>query len=274
MSVHRAGDSNDFLFEGSFDITELSSWPQTLNDEVKAALDAGQKIGGVNARISGSAVVLGGTCEENAFSIGASAFLDYVSIDLVTFSDAWMPFDLRGCSQPAVHERNAPRLSAALRDLSEVLDTETDPDDPTYFGKPTETGVENYFEEDGSASDVWGSFEIPYRNRVFRHEPRFTPGYKRSADGVVQYVPVRGWHGVLGYLWASDAENAASFEPRDDADEDGYKDGLAWLDRLGNAYDRGLSPSHALAELAGLSEGDSPDLLDLASLREKASGTH
>ncbi|MBT2399445.1 hypothetical protein J7E89_26655 [Streptomyces sp. ISL-100] len=78
-------------------------------------------------------------------------------------------------------------------------------------------------------------------------------------------------HGVLGYLWASDAEEAASFEPRDDALEEGYKTGLLWLDRLHSAYSRGLSPSRALTELAGSTGADRPGSMDLASLRELAS---
>lgn len=57
-----------------------------------------------------------------------------------------------GCVQP--------RLAAALKEFSEILDSETDPEDPTYFGTPTETGVDNYFEPDGSPSDVWSRYEI------------------------------------------------------------------------------------------------------------------
>ncbi|MEU0838034.1 hypothetical protein ABZ370_00980 [Streptomyces sp. NPDC005962] len=103
---------------------------------------------------------------------------------------------------------------------------------------------------------------------MFMHAPGFDLiGYKRDADGEVQYVPVRSEHQVLGYLWASDAENAASFEPRDVGNEDVHKEGLKWLDRLRSAYDRGLSPSQALAELADLSEADEPGTCDLVSLR-------
>ncbi|MFF5707222.1 hypothetical protein ACFY7H_32745 [Streptomyces sp. NPDC012794] len=46
---------------------------------------------------------------------------------------------------------------------------------------------------------------------------------------------------VLGCLWASDAEGAASFVPRDAADLDAYRAGLVWPDRLQVAYDRRLS---------------------------------
>ncbi|OKK12182.1 hypothetical protein AMK09_31480 [Streptomyces sp. CB02488] len=77
-----------------------------------------------------------------------------------------------------------------------------------------------------------------------------------------------GEHGVLGYLWASDTENAASFEPRDVGDEETYRSGLLWLDRLRLAQDRGLSPSQALTELAGTLEKPGISVLDLAYLRE------
>ncbi|WP_432587657.1 hypothetical protein ABVG11_20175 [Streptomyces sp. HD1123-B1] len=273
VSVHEAGDSNSHLFKKEFVVDEPSppaEVAQQLATRVEAALRPGE-VGGVDARVNSPGVVLTGEAdprEERVCRLGVSAFLDYLTVDLVTSSDAWMPYDLKGRPQPAVYAANAPRLSATLRDLSEALDMETDPDDPTYFGKPTEFGVENHFDDDGTASDVWSSFEVLNRYDAFTHTPGFGRiGYKRNADGEVQYVPVRNERQVLGYLWASDAENAASFEPRDVGDDDVYKEGLKWLDRLRSAHDRGLSPSQALAELADLSEDDEPGTCDLASLR-------
>ncbi|MER7107133.1 hypothetical protein [Streptomyces sp. NPDC000229] len=277
LSVSESGKSNVQLFRGDLALSAGQHPGEALErfaQEVRAALRPGE-IGSVDASVDCVGLVAGPAGEhhqENLFLLGASAFADFVTVELVTFSDGWMAYDLKGRAQPGVHQANAPRLSAGLRDLAEALGTETDPEDPTYFGKPTETGVENFFGSDGSASDVWSSFEVPYRNRVFHHAPEFEAAYKRSADGEVRYVPVRGEHGVLGYLWASDVENAASFEPRDDAGEEGYKTGLMWLDRLRSAYARDLSPLQALAELADLSEGDSPRTCDLVALRELASG--
>ncbi|WP_432035670.1 hypothetical protein [Streptomyces cucumeris] len=272
MSVHEAGDSNSHLFKEEFVVDEPSppaEVAQQLATRVEAALRPGE-VGGVDARVNSPGVVLTGEAdphEERVCRLGVSAFLDYLTVDLVTSSDAWMPYDLKGRPQPAVYAANAPRLSATLRDLSEALDMETDPDDPTYFGKPTETGVENYFDDD-TASDVWSSFEIPHRSRVFSHAPGFGHiGYKRTVDGAVKYVAVQGECGVIGYLWASDAENAASFEPRDHADDEAYRAGLVWLDRLRSAHDRGLSPSQALGELADLSGDNEPGVRDLAWLR-------
>ncbi|WP_327367525.1 hypothetical protein [Streptomyces sp. NBC_01217] len=278
VSVHEAGKSNSDLFQGDLkpDATSPSSdIAQRLAGQVEAALRPGN-IGSVSAHVKSGGLIISGdnhVREEGLFLLGASALLDYVSTSLVTFSDAWMQYDLKGRAQPAVHAANAPGLAAALRDLSEALDSETDPDDPTYFGKPTETGIENRFDRDGTASDVWGSFEILYRYNKFTHAPGFGRiGYARSADGEVQYVPVRGEHGLLGYLWASDAENAASFEPRDIGDEESYAAGLLWLDRLRSTHDRGLSPSQALAELANLTDDNRPKTLSLPMLRELASG--
>lgn len=276
LTIHEAGKSNSHLFQGGLEFKNASLSPdlaQQLADQTKAALGPGE-IGSVYATAKSLSVLVNGdgrSQEEGVFLLGASAVLDYVSTDVVTFSDAWMPYDLKGRAQPAIHSANAPRLSAALQDLSEALHAEIDPDDPTHFGKPTDFGVENYLDGDGVASDVWSSFEVPYRYSTFTHAPGFGRiGYKRSANGPVQYAPVRGKHGVLGYLWASDTEKAASFEPGDVGDDEVYTSGLMWLDRLRAAYDRGLTPGEALAELANLSESTRINTLPLAALRNLA----
>ncbi|MFD9413369.1 hypothetical protein ACFWC9_01385 [Streptomyces goshikiensis] len=194
---------------------------------------------------------VGAEAVEGLFALTAVVSEGYFHVGLTTFCDAWMPFDLRGRAQEAVFAANRPRLATALAEIAEELDVEIDPEDATWLGIPTESGVENHYKDDGSASDVWGSFEIPYRNGIFSQTPKFTAGYGRQASGPVRYVPVVGSAEVLGYLWASDAEDAASFEPRDAADLDGYRAGLVWLDRLREAYGRGLSPTAALVELGG-----------------------
>ncbi|MEV7717368.1 hypothetical protein [Streptomyces sp. NPDC088184] len=227
---------------------------RALAKEIKTNLTAGEIEGVELLALCDGLVEFGSdmVASEGMFALAVDISEDYFNTGLTTFSDAWMPFDLRGREQEEVFSRNHPRLSAALADLSEALDLEIDPDDPTWFGTPTETGVENHFEDDGSPSDVWGRFEIPYRNEIFSQTPRFKPAYRRVASGRVLYFPVHGQDGVLGYLWASDAEGAASFEARDAADPDGYRAGLVWVDRLQAAYERGLSPVAALVELRGL----------------------
>ncbi|MFI5676381.1 hypothetical protein [Streptomyces cellulosae] len=288
VSVTETGNSRTHLFKGEFTVSpDAASRSETvtrLADRVRAGMRTGE-VGSVDADMACTGFVEEPPREaqqEELFLLSASSFADFVTVALSTRTDAWMPYDLRGRAQPAVYKANAPRLAAALGELSERLGSETDPDDPTYFGRPTETGVENFCESDGTASDVWGSFEIPRRNQIFSRTPRFRDdGYQRSAEGEVLYFPVHDAQGrVLGFLWASDAEGAASFEPRVDADEAGYRAGLLWLDRLNAAFQRDLSPSAALAEASnfpgetGSGQVDSaarPRSADLIELREKAS---
>ncbi|MEU0196827.1 MULTISPECIES: hypothetical protein [unclassified Streptomyces] len=267
VSVSEARKSNSLLFKGELTLAAhtLGEWNAAeaaipLVDQVKAELRA-DEIGSVDAgaKCSGDIVTGAGgevVRQENLFRLGASSFADFVTVELVTHTDVWLPYDLKGRHQQEIYTANGPRLAAVLSDLSEVLASETDPDDPTYFAKPTERGAENYFNTDGSASDVWSSFEVPTRYDIFTHAPGFGRiGYGRTTDGEVRYVPVHGSQGeLLGYLWASDADNAASFEPRDVGDNASYHAGLAWLERLRSAHDRGLSPSAALAELSAMSD--------------------
>lgn len=286
ISVTEAGNSNSYLFDGHFLLPGNQGFgPSTavrLADEVREGLRPG-RVGSVDTFVACTGVLIteeGEASQDSLFQLGASAFADFVTVNLTTSSDAWMPCDLKGRPQPGVYKGNARRLAAVLHELAEVLGSETDPDDPTYFGRPTEQGVENLHDTDGQVPDLWRGREIPYRNRVFRFAPPFAEGYRRSVDGEVLYVPVRGAAGqVLGYLWASDAHDAASFEPRDDSEEDGYKAGLVWLDRLRSAHDRGFSPSVALTELSRLPDESGsgrvdtearPHAVDLMTLREWA----
>ncbi|MBC2869454.1 hypothetical protein [Streptomyces mexicanus] len=263
ISVAEAGKSNSFLFQEEF---RVGSWHPNgvaqLVDRVRGRLRTGE-IGSVDGYVECAGMVMVGSGDEEVqqeslFRLSASSFADFVSVELSANSDVWLAYDLEGRPQQKVYAANAPRLSALLCDLSQSLGVETDPDDPTYFAKPTQTGVENYFDSDGKASDVWRSFEVPTRYDVFTHAPGFGKiGYQRAARGEVRCVAVRDQQGeLLGHLWASDSENAASFEPQDVSDDATYRAGLVWLDRLRSAHDRGLSPCEALAELGDLPDGE------------------
>ncbi|MGW1643231.1 hypothetical protein [Streptomyces lavendulae] len=276
LAVPEWGSPQNYLFKGDLTLPAERKEEQTaelLARQIRQAVRPG-RIGSIDAQAICSGMRDGETTglETGMFLLGASAFDGFVTIELITYSDIWMSHNLKGHPQPTLRDANAPRLSAALLELAEVLDSETDPEEPTYFGKATETGVENFFGSDGRASDVWASYEIPYRKRAFRNAPAFDAVYKRSANGPVQCIPVSNSHEVvLGYAWASDGEGAASFEPRDAVGEEGIKAGHLWLERLNAAYARGLSPSQALAELTGRMTDDAPWTLDLTSLRELAS---
>ncbi len=270
LTISEAGTPAGTLFQG--ELTAARS-AEELAHEVRAVMRPG-RIGSVDAR----SALVGALCGvgeanrvEGLLDLSASADVNFSTVELVTYSDAWMPFDLKGREQPAVHEANAPRLAAVLAELTEVLGSEMDPEDPTYFGTPTETGVVPHVDQDGTPSDSWSRHEIPRRYDVFTHSPGFGHiGYRRSVTGDVRYVPVTDDRGVLGYLWASEVESAASFEPLDLDDDERYRAALAWLDRLRSAYDRGQSAFQALTELTGYSPEDAEGPMDLAALRARA----
>lgn len=58
------------------------------------------------------------------------------------------------------------------------------------------------------------------------------------------------FHRAIGYLWASDNDHAAGYEPRTPAGDVALDAGKEWLTRLSDAKQRGLSPSEALRELS------------------------
>ncbi|MGJ5762887.1 hypothetical protein [Streptomyces galbus] len=284
VSVHEAGERNSYLFRGEIELRAVGSPLETAQEaaqRVHEAMSPGET-GSVYAHIDGPGDVALGDAyrsEPGLFRLGGSALLGYVGVDLVTRTDFWLPYDLKGRPQPQVHAANAPRLSAALRDLAEALDSDTDPDDPTSFARPNETGAENFLGEDGNALDVWSSCELPARYDVFTHAPGFDRiGYRRTAEAEVTCVPIRSDDGTLfGHLWASEPENAASFEPEDIDDERTYHAGLLWLDRLRAAHDRGLSPAEALTELsvhrpdpdAGCADASGTHITVLRELRDQ-----
>jgi hypothetical protein len=165
VNVPKAGKPRDTLFDGEFIVDSVHRPEEVssrLAQEVQANRRAGE-IGSVDATVDCTGII-GGAEQEiiqtELFLLGTHAYRDYVTTDLITFSDVWMLYDLKGRLQPSIYAVNQPRLATALQDLSVVLDSETDPEDPTYFGRPTETGIDNLFEPDGSPSDVWSRYEI------------------------------------------------------------------------------------------------------------------
>ncbi|MFJ9076501.1 hypothetical protein ACIRO3_14755 [Streptomyces sp. NPDC102278] len=267
LTVSEAGTPAGVLFQGELTATRPT---EELAGEVRSAMRLG-RIGSVDARSTLIGSLFNGEEElrtEGLFDLNASADVNFAAVELVTYSDAWMPFDLRGRAQAAVYEANAPRLELVLAELTNVLGSEMDPEDPTYFGTPTETGVVPHTDQDGTPSDSWSRYELPRRYDVFTHAPGFgNIGYRRSVTGDVRYVPVTDDRGVLGYLWASETEPAASFEPLDLDDGERYRAALTWLDRLRSAYEQGRSPCQALTELTGRSLEDTEGPLDLVALR-------
>lgn len=81
--------------------------------------------------------------------------------------------------------------------------------------------------------------------------------YEVLADGAIRYLPVTLGRKLLGYLWASDAENAAYFVERTAAGLDATLAMGPWIWRLREAKEEGLSPLQALRRWVG--EPEDPD---------------
>ncbi len=95
-------------------------------------------------------------------------------------------------------------------------------------------------------------------NRRFDEDVHFNlvspgpPRYQNYTDRPVRYFTVVDKEGgaVLGYVWASDEDEAAAYEPRQAAGPRAMNEGSFWIRRLRNAKERGLRPSQALAEFS------------------------
>ncbi|MGW2647749.1 hypothetical protein ACWC2T_23165 [Streptomyces sp. NPDC001393] len=77
-----------------------------------------------------------------------------LSAEVSVFHDIWGPFDFHGTPHPEVHQRNAPRLAAALKDLETLLGVMAEPGEPTYFGRAEGYGVGEPEVEDGRGPDL------------------------------------------------------------------------------------------------------------------------
>ncbi|WP_234401565.1 hypothetical protein [Thermobifida halotolerans] len=75
-------------------------------------------------------------------------------------------------------------------------------------------------------------------------------GFVSTAEGPVRYVRVARSGEILGYLWYSDTEHAAAFEPRRTGGDAPYNAAVAWTDELRRLHRSGLTPSQAAARLA------------------------
>ncbi|WP_395293969.1 hypothetical protein ACF9IK_10525 [Kitasatospora hibisci] len=80
--------------------------------------------------------------------------------------------------------------------------------------------------------------------------------YAFRTEKPVEYVAVASDStGILGYLWACDADDAAGWVDRPAAGAVAMNSGSYWYGKLREAKARGLLPSLALAELSADTEG-------------------
>jgi hypothetical protein len=77
------------------------------------------------------------------------------------------------------------------------------------------------------------------------------PRYGNETDKPVEYVAVANEEsGLIGYIWVNDADDAASWVERPDADPDSFEGAALWFDLLRHYKAQGLPPSQALARIA------------------------
>lgn len=172
---------------------------------------------------------------------------DLVVVTLETYSDAWLTMDTREREQPTIHAENAPRLTAALQAVSDLLGGDPEPGDPNRHATPTPTGFEDLTAEGPAYTDSWGTFEVPTRSRrLLSPLPKTENAYEDITDHPVRYFTVRRDDRTLGYVWASTGDNAAGYEPRTAAGDDAFEVGAGWVLRLREAHGRGLGSLEAL----------------------------
>ncbi len=184
-----------------------------------------------------------------------------VLLALATYADAWLTLDLRERPQPEVAAENAPRLATALKRISELTGSETEPGDPTRHARPTAEGFGDLLAEGAEYDDSWGTFEVPGRwKRLMALVPGSAEGqdYESSTEHPVRYARVRRGERVLGFLWASVGDAAAGYEPRNAAGDAAFAAGVPWLLRLRSLRARGFGAPEALEELLGDRE-DGPE---------------
>lgn len=190
------------------------------------------------------------------------------TVTLHTFSDAWLSHDLRGHKQVAVQRENAPRLRSALSGISRLTQSETVPADPRTYGVPTADGFEDFPDDDADLLDFWHMLEVPRRTRWFLQQlPTGVEHFEVTTESPVNAVQVAAGNQVVGYIWASERDDAAGYEPRTAAGDIALEAGKEWLTRLSIAKGRGLSPSEALRELSSSPGTPSSGMVVPGSLR-------
>ncbi|WP_328391474.1 hypothetical protein [Nocardia sp. NBC_00416] len=125
-------------------------------------------------------------------------------------------------------------VEAEVRSLAELYEL-TNPGGPPPPGVMIQDGLY----PDGTPADRsqgWGSLGGYTR-----------PMYPTFTDAAVRYVPVTAGGAVLGYLWASTAEDAAAYLPSEQAGKPGLVAAGWWRGRLGDWYESELAPTAALA---------------------------
>ncbi|MFK4098826.1 type VII secretion system-associated protein [Streptomyces sp. NPDC019531] len=96
------------------------------------------------------------------------------------------------------------------------------------------------------------SEERPFSRLADDLQVRLTGGvddYPERANGPVRYVVVANMEGILGALYASDAEGAVGYVVRPELGHEASNCSSFWIRLMRSARARGLAPTEALAEM-------------------------
>ena len=91
--------------------------------------------------------------EENVVQLDLLLTDAYV-INVLTYSDAWLKFDLKGVSQEIVWLRNAPRLESALLEIEKCIGVKATIDKYSWAVKYDQYRLENIRDDDGELLSV------------------------------------------------------------------------------------------------------------------------
>ncbi|WP_406450181.1 hypothetical protein OG782_12190 [Streptomyces sp. NBC_00876] len=101
------------------------------------------EIGHIHIRGTGTWIDAAGKSQEemNLINLTVSPAPVGLSAELSVHHDIWGKYDFSGHPHPALHQYNAPRLTAALQGLSSLFDMAPELGEPTYFGTATLDGL-------------------------------------------------------------------------------------------------------------------------------------
>lgn len=188
VEVRRLTVSTPEGFSGSFEVhgNSLIANAARLAGEIRAAAtDAGMS--GLLAVVdcAGYHLAADGTehKEPRLLRLRAEVTDGKLAVALAAHGDMWLPWDLAGSPQPAVHAANAPRLAAALNGISIALRTSVQPGAPTAFAVPTAGGAVNRLSPQGEPLDLRDPL-----NRLTADTPLYVPAHPRDEQVVIELL--------------------------------------------------------------------------------------
>ena len=131
--------------------------PQLLQDiHAHAASQGAPGAQPSRCEVAGDGVLLTPGGSESGRLVGVTLVDDGVgaTVTVNTYSTAWMRFAPDGAEQPELADLNSPRLALALARLADALGSEVDPQPPTIFAIPTDTGLDNHRDSDGDIANL------------------------------------------------------------------------------------------------------------------------